>query len=223
MQEEFKDVEGYEGLYQISNLGNLKSLSRQVCNSSGCRITKEKILCKRINKAGYFQIGLFKDLKSKTFTMHQLVAMAFLNHNKSNGLIIDHINNNSLDNRLQNLQLITQRENLSKDKKGSSKYTGVGWYNRLNKWSSTISINRKSYHLGLFNTELEASEIYQKSLKEFETLNILPKSLKSSKYYGVSFNKNVNKWTARLSNKGGLFLGYFQTELEAYDATLKYL
>ena len=136
MIEEFKDIEGYEGLYQVSNLGNVKSL----------KFKKERILKgTRVVKK-----------------IHQLVAIAFLGH-EPNGYktVVDHINNNPLNNTLDNLQLITHRENLSKDKKGcSSDYTGVGWHKGAKKWHAQIYIKGKVKHLGLFTDELEAAESY---------------------------------------------------------------
>jgi hypothetical protein len=85
-----------------------------------------------------------------------LVAMAFLNH-KPDGthkIVVDHINNNKLDNRVVNLQLISQRENLSKDRKdGTSKYVGVCWKKSRNKWQVDIKIDGKRKYLGLFTDE----------------------------------------------------------------------
>jgi hypothetical protein len=93
--------------------------------------------------------------------------MAFLNH-KPNGhvLVVDHINNNRADNRLENLQIITQRENSSKDKKGVSKHTGVFWNKQNTKWHAQIQINGKKKHLGYFKCETAAHLSYQRKLKE---------------------------------------------------------
>ena len=168
MQEEFRDVIGYEGLYQISNLGNVKSLPREVCNHLGCHILKERILKPGVNGSGYLMVVL-NDKSIKTKRIHKLVAETFLSH-KSNGqvLVVDHINNNKLDNRLENLQIITNRENLSKDKKGSSKYAGVSWHKPSKKWRSRLYFNGINIYLGIFKTELEASNVYQNKLKELQ-------------------------------------------------------
>ena len=158
MLEIWKDISGYDGYYQISNLGRVKSL----------RFNKSKILKQRLNTAGYLCIGLSNKSKSLRYSIHQLVAIGFLNH-KPNGfkLVVDHINNIKTDNRVENLQIITNRENCSKDKKeGTSKYVGVCLYNKNNKWRSKIYINGKRKHLGMFNTELEAHLAYQNALKE---------------------------------------------------------
>ena len=158
--EEFRDIPGYECIYQVSNLGRVKSL----------KCGKEKLLKNTINSNGYYRVGLFKDRKLITKKIHQLVAIAFLNHIPCKyKIIVDHINNNPLDNRVENLQLITVRENSSKDRRnGTSKYTGVSWYNQSNKWIASIEINGKGKHLGLFNTELEAHNAYQNKLKQIQ-------------------------------------------------------
>jgi hypothetical protein len=169
MEEIFKDIPNYEGLYQVSNLGNVKSLSREILiRSKHASIIKEKILKPSINTTGYYFVNLYKNGKIKSFTIHKLVAITFLNHipDGTTKIVVDHINNNSLDNRLKNLQLVSHRENLSKDKKfGSSQYVGVSWYKSKNKWISQIKINGKLKYLGLFSDELLAHEAYQNALK----------------------------------------------------------
>ena len=166
--EVWKDIPEYEGLYQISNLGRVKSLSRYINRPIGSYYTKERILTNRKNSCGYYLIQLFKDGNMKNILIHQLVAMAFLNH-KPNGykLVVDHINDNKLDNRVENLQIVTQRVNTCKTQgKYSSKYKGVCYNKKANKWQSNIRINGKLKYLGLFKCELEASKAYQKALKE---------------------------------------------------------
>ena len=155
IKEEFRDVIGYEGLYQVSNLGNVKSI----------RGGKERILKPRICNKGYFRVNISKWGSGKTKRIHQLVAMAFLDHkpNGYEGLIVNHINHNRTDNRLENLELVTQRENANlKHLSSSSKYTGVCWAKRSNKWLANIYVNGKLKHLGYFTNELDASHAYQK-------------------------------------------------------------
>ena len=159
MQEIWKDVPSYEGLYQVSNLGNVKSLKRK---GRG----EDKLLKTTINRY-YYTVKLYSRSKTKTFKVHQLVAMAFLNHEPCGyEVVIDHIDNNPLNNNVNNLQLITQRENASKDRKcGTSKHIGVSWHKQNKKWHSRITINNKCVNLGFFSSELEASEVYQNALK----------------------------------------------------------
>ena len=76
MKEEFRNIKGYEGLYQISNLGKVKSLKRKLSDG---RKLKEKILKPQTNNCGYLRVNLYKYRKMKSFLIHQLMAMAFLN------------------------------------------------------------------------------------------------------------------------------------------------
>lgn len=113
MKEIFRDIPGYRN-YKVSNLGRVKSIDRYVKNKFGIcnRFLKGKILSNVLN-GWYYVVPLSRDGKVKIFKVHQLVAMAFLNH-QPNGfkLVVDHINNKSDDNRLENLQVITQKENI---------------------------------------------------------------------------------------------------------------
>ena len=81
-------------------------------------------------------------------------------------LVIDHINDNPSDNRLENLQIITQRENTCKTQgRYTSKYKGVCWYSRDKRWVSKIYIDKKTIVLGYFKCELTAHQAYQNKLK----------------------------------------------------------
>jgi len=167
-KEIWKDVKGYEGHYQVSNLGRVKSLNRFAkAKSNGTRFIKERILSPAKDGGGYYKVSLHKNTNRKTLKIHKLVAMAFLGHKPCGyNEVVDHIDNNKLNNRLDNLQLTTQRHNLSKDKKGgTSKYTGVYWYKARKKWRSSIRYNGKKESLGYFNDEIEASKAYQDRLK----------------------------------------------------------
>lgn len=169
MKEIWKDIPSYEGMYQVSNLGRVKSLSREILkNGKHPFICKEKIIKNCLNTGGYYYVGLSKNSKTISRTVHQLMAEAFLNHNPCGmNLIVDHINNNKLDNRVENLQIVTNRFNTSKDiKNKTSKYTGVSWEKRRSKWVVRIRINQKYLHLGYFLNEEDANLAYQNKLKE---------------------------------------------------------
>ena len=164
MKEIFKDIPNYEGMYQVSNLGNVKSLERKVYSNNKLHyIQKENILNKYISTRGYYSVTLSKNSKTKTRTIHQLVAIAFLNYkpDKTTKIVVDHIDANKLNNNLNNLQLISNRENINKDKKRELP-TGVTKEN--NKYRVKIFINKKSEHLGMFNTIDEASKAYKNKL-----------------------------------------------------------
>jgi hypothetical protein len=170
-QEIWKDIPNYEGLYQVSNFGNVKSLERYVKGKIENRLQKENILSKRlVGNLGnqYYAVTLCNNKDRKQIKVSVLVAMAFLNHTPNGyvGFTVDHIDNNPLNNNVDNLQVITKRENSSKDRKGISKYTGVTFNKKSNKWRSQIWINGKNKTLGSFDDELEAHRAYQKELQQ---------------------------------------------------------
>lgn len=110
MEEIWKNIEGYEGLYQVSNLGRIKSLERIVPNSiKSYRIVKEKILKPHKDIDGYLQIRLSQKCIYRTCKMHRLVYSAFLGTIQHQ---INHKNGIKTDNRLSNLEDITQLENI---------------------------------------------------------------------------------------------------------------
>ncbi len=162
MQEIWKDVPGYEGFYQVSNFGRIKSLVRKY-------VIREIALKLHQNKSTrYFYVALCKGKGRNMFTVHQLIAMAFLNH-KPNGykLVVDHIDFDRENNHVDNLRLITVRENTSKSHlKSKSKYVGVLLNTESKRWYAQIKINGKGKHLGCFNSELEASKAYQSALQK---------------------------------------------------------
>ena len=107
-QEIWKDIPDYEGIYKISNLGNIKRILK-----SG----REKIKKQTIANTGYYYIQLSNNGKNKVYQVHQLVAMAFLNHKPCGfKLVVDHINNIKTDNSVENLQILSHRKNVSKTK-----------------------------------------------------------------------------------------------------------
>jgi hypothetical protein len=99
----WKDIRGYKGLYQVSNLGNVKSLA----NDS---LKKEKILKPGINSAGIKCVVLNKNKTRKSFTVGKLVASTFLNISLTNKIRVKYIDENKLNNRLDNLKIGNIRE-----------------------------------------------------------------------------------------------------------------
>lgn len=114
MREEWRDIENYKGLYQVSNMGNIKSLERTVWNNSrGYRTVKERILKPRKNSCGYLQVNLCKDGKIKQYCIHKLVAQAFIQFvpEADTSYEIDHRNTEKTDNRVSNLCFVTSSQN----------------------------------------------------------------------------------------------------------------
>jgi hypothetical protein len=109
----WKDIEGYENLYKISNLSNVKSLSRKIkttLNKNGYYVKKDKILKPMILANGYKYVLLYKNKKTKIKYIHRLVAQAFI-PNPENKLCINHKDLNKFNNSIENLEWCTKSEN----------------------------------------------------------------------------------------------------------------
>ena len=108
----WKDVENYEGFYQVSNLGRVKSLERDVFLPNGIvnRHIEEKILVPILNAYGYSFVNLHKNGKSKAILIHRLVALAFI-PNPENKPQVNHKDENPLNNRVDNLEWCTASYN----------------------------------------------------------------------------------------------------------------
>lgn len=160
MEEIWKDIPDYEGLYQVSNLGQVKSLNY---NHTG----KERILKTGLDKDGYVRLNLF-NIKTKTERVHQLVAIAFLGH-IPNGYetVVNHIDNNPLNNNIDNLELVSTRYNSSCHKTD----VGVHWDKSRNKWKTQIQINGKVICLGRFTNKQDGLDMYQKALANIHLYN----------------------------------------------------
>lgn len=109
--EVWKDIDGYLGLYQVSNLGRVKSLDRYI-NNGKCLVFKKGQILKIKEYKGYCYIKLSKHHKYNQYLVHRLVAQAFI-PNPENKPCIDHINTNRTDNRVENLRWVTQKENVN--------------------------------------------------------------------------------------------------------------
>lgn len=165
IKEEFRDIPNYDGLYQVSNLGRVKSLLKRATNG---RIVKECILKPSISNNGYLRVTLCVGYERHYKTIHQLSAMTFLNHNLdgTQKLVVNHIDFNKLNNKVNNLEIVTNRVNSNrKHIKSTSEYIGVSWQKSSNKWHSQININGRSRSIGLFKNEIDAHNAYQNKLK----------------------------------------------------------
>ena len=166
LKERLIPISNYPGYYLDSEYG-----------INGYDVYSNKTNFKRLNgtfNKGYRQYGLRKDGKCKIFN-RSVVVMMTLKGFVPNGLIevVDHRDNDPTNDRIENLQVITHRENSSKDTKGVSKYPGVSY--RSNKWEAHIVINGKQFYLGRYVNELDAAKSYLNYLKNFN------KTLRNSK------------------------------------------
>ena len=112
MSEEWKDIPLFEGLYQVSNLGGVRSLDRTVCYTDG-RVAKirGKLLAAAIDGRGYPVVNLSKNGSARTHAVHCLVALAFLGERPFGDIHVRHLDGNALNPRLTNLAYGTRAEN----------------------------------------------------------------------------------------------------------------
>ncbi|APD18057.1 HNH endonuclease [Vibrio phage JSF3] len=111
----WKDIEGYEGLYQVSSLGNIKSLERSILNKNGKpQRYPEKLLkfdLTKMENTTYYRVTLSKNHVTTRYLVHRLVASAFIN-NPSHKPFINHIDNDGTNNSINNLEWCTHSENM---------------------------------------------------------------------------------------------------------------
>lgn len=109
--EEWRPIVGYEGRYEVSNIGRVKSLGRYIIGNGGTLYWhSERIMKPQKNHKGYLNVPLSKDGVYRTCTIHRLVAMAFI-QNPNNYPEINHINEDKADNRVDNLEWCTAKHN----------------------------------------------------------------------------------------------------------------
>ena len=117
MKEVWRDIRGYKGLYQVSNLGRVRSLDRVVWNpKSGYTKRKGVLLRQAINKSGYWVVAISKDGKQKTFIASRLVLKAFAPKVKGKNEC-NHKDGNKRNNRVENLEWCTHSENMKHSSK----------------------------------------------------------------------------------------------------------
>lgn len=164
MKEIWKDIKGYEGYYQISNKGRIKSLPR-FRKARNNYVSKEKILKPAENSKGYFRVLLKTNNKNNRFFVHRLVAEHFLEKEKGKN-IVNHLDCNPHNNVVSNLEWTTLKGNSEYMKElGRNKRTKQ-WLNRLQK-----SLNEK------MGKKVLGTEINGNKILKFDSVN-------STKKYG---------------------------------------
>ncbi len=223
-QEEFRDVPCYEGMYQVSDLGRVKSLSRDVFGGKVFYKIKDRILIQKITTTGYFIVSIYNNAIPKKRKVHKLVAMAFLGHipDGTTKIVVDHIDNNPLNNCLSNLQLISQRENTSKDKKQKSGNNYI--YIEKNKIRVRIPYNGKHTCLGYFETIELAKETLNIVLHKISINESIEDYIKkNTNLYYKNVYKDGKKYRGRIVlNKKRISLPLFDTPEEAYACVIQF-
>ena len=115
MKEVWVNIKGYEGAYQVSNLGNVRSVDREILMShGGIKFLEGKMLKLNEDNLGYLRVNLYDKKKNKkTWRVHQLVGINFLD-NEDGHTYVNHINRDKLDNRVENLVWVSRYENNSR-------------------------------------------------------------------------------------------------------------
>lgn len=160
MQNEvWMDIPKYEGLYQVSNLGNVKSLTRSwISGNNALTKIKERILKSVKATDGYHVVSLYKKGIKKTYKVHQLVAICFLNHiPNGHDLVVDHIDNNKSNNNENNLQITTVRRNSSKDRLRKDNLPS-NIYRNHSKYKVVFIIEGKKKYFGNFTLVSQAEK-----------------------------------------------------------------
>lgn len=161
--EEWKPIKGYEGLYEVSNLGRVKSLNRKILCSNGLiKEIKEKILTPKDNGKGYLNVILSKNGNHKNFYIHRLVAEAFI-PNLENKEEVDHINTNKYDNNVDNLRWVTRCENCNnpltkkriKDNHADVSGENHPRYGKYNNGKKIVQLNENGEFVKIWNSGME--------------------------------------------------------------------
>lgn len=150
MVETWKDIENYEGIYKISNLGRVSSLERKTYMKDGrIRTEHTKILKPIKDKHGYFKVRLYNSNGNQEFKIHVLVAHHFISSRPDNK-VINHIDENKANNSVTNLEYITQKENINH---------GTGNIRRKNQPHALKVKAVRGKEVYCFNSITEASKI----------------------------------------------------------------
>jgi len=155
MEEIWKDIQGYEGIYRISSLGRVVSL--------GNKFTKKEKMLKQLLRKEYPCVRLHKSHNVKYFSTHLLVWDHFADKSRE-GFVVDHFDNNKANPAYYNLQLLTFRENLIKYHKENKKSgLPVGVRKHHNKFQAFMQTGNKRKNLGVFLTAEEAQRAYDET------------------------------------------------------------
>lgn len=172
----WKPVKDFEGLYEVSSCGLVKSLSRKSVNKgsySGHVNIKERILKQTTNRLGYKVLTLFKDGTRNFKIVHRMVAEAFVDNPKKY-LEVNHKDLNKSNNDYKNLEWCNRQYNVNhfyKSKSKTSKYKGVSFQKDRKQWLAFVDINKKRTNIGRFDTEIQAHNKRLEYINKLKTIN----------------------------------------------------
>jgi hypothetical protein len=110
--EKWMPVSKYEGCYEVSNFGRVRSVSRLVKGCHSLRINKSRIMSQHREKNGYFKVPLCKNGTQKTQLIHRIMAIAFIDNNIRRNTDVNHIDGDKTNNNIENLELCSRSENM---------------------------------------------------------------------------------------------------------------
>lgn len=176
--EKWKDIEGFEGMYQISNHGRVKSLERNVKIRDFTRRIPETLLSLTLDSKGYTKVSLRKNNKTFYKRVHILVANAFLD-NAERKHEVNHKDHNKTNNHIKNLEWSTRKENMNHEALSNNKprsnnksgLKGVYFDKHSNSWRASISINNTRIFVGSFENKDTAHKMRNKKITELIGVN----------------------------------------------------
>ena len=153
LKEIWRPISGYEGWFEVSNMGKIRSVDRYLVGSDGRKCHyPSKLLALQTNARGYRIVGLSQNQKRKSLIVHRLVAQAFI-ANPQNKEQVNHKNSDKTDNRVENLEWVTQTENVRHSVRALTKKTrpikafdgeNVDFYNSLREAETSTGVDRKT-------------------------------------------------------------------------------
>ena len=209
MEEIWKDIKGYEGLYQVSNLGRVKSLSHIVQRKFSSYSVKEKILKPAKDKQGYHYLVLCVNCKTKTFQVHRLVAQAFI-ENPNSLPCINHKDENPSNNRVDNLEWCTYSYNNTYNDLAHRRMKNVDYAKRTANTNWELRKLHTENKKRTENTDYEAiAEKRRKTINQYDKHNNFIKKWNCANDIAKEYNTTPDAIRANCLGKvKGLTKGY---------------